>query len=90
MNFLREGGYITQQLGRGSSLLSTERNTMHFMFLTKDKDGVLFYMGKNKDHLLVELVNGSLRAQANFGGGKVSPNHLFGPKSRREGTESVT
>ncbi|XP_067032719.1 neurexin-1-like [Acropora muricata] len=66
-----EGGYISQQLGRGGSFLSTERNTMHFMFLTEAKDGVLFYMGKNKDHLLVELVNGSLRAQANFGGGPV-------------------
>ena len=72
MNAYGGGGYISQRLGRGSSLFSTDRNTMHFMFLTEAKDGVLFYMGKNEDHLLVELVNGSLRAQANFGGGRVS------------------
>ena len=57
-----------------SPLLSTERNTLEFLFLTnKATDGVFFFMGGNQnDHLLVELVNGRVRAQANVGGGEVS------------------
>ena len=70
----KTGGYISQRLRDDSRYLSTERNTLDFMFLTVAKDGVIFYMGKDKDHLLVELVNGSMRVHADFGGGKVSCN----------------
>ena len=41
------------------------------MFLTEKKNGVFFYMGRDKDHLVVELVNGGLRVEAGFGGGKI-------------------
>jgi len=64
------GAYISYKLHSDSPLRSTERNELEFRFLTEAKDGVFFYMGGEKDHLLVELVNGSLRVQADFGGGK--------------------
>ena len=51
--------------------MNTERNTVSFMFLTEKKNGVFFYMGRDKDHLVVELVNGSLRVEADVGGGKI-------------------
>ena len=63
-------GYIYQRLESNSTYLLTDRNTLDFRFLSLVKDGVIFYMGKDKDHLLVELVNGSIRVQADFGGGK--------------------
>ena len=62
--------YMSYTLDSDNPLRSTERNALEFRFLTDAKDGVLFYMGADKDHLLVELVNGSLRVQADFGGGK--------------------
>lgn len=71
MNAHNEGGYISQHLEYNSPLLSTDRNTLHFMFLTEARDGVIFYMSGIRDHLLVELVNGSIRTQADFGGGPV-------------------
>ena len=64
------GAYMSYNLESNSPLRSTERNALEFRFLTEAKDGVFFYMGADKDHLLVELVNGSLRVQADFGGGK--------------------
>ena len=64
------GAYMSKTVDRDSPLRSTERNALEFRFLTEAKDGVVFYMGADKDHLLVELVNGSLRVQADFGGGK--------------------
>lgn len=51
--------------------MNTERNTVSFMFSTEKKNGVFFYMGREKDHLVVELVNGSLRVEADVGGGKI-------------------
>lgn len=51
--------------------MNTERNTVSFMFSTEKKNGVFFYMGRDKDHLVVELVNGSLRVEADVGGGKI-------------------
>ena len=51
--------------------MNTERNTVSFMFSTEKKNGVFFYMGRDKDHLVVELVNGGLRVEAGFGGGKI-------------------
>lgn len=51
--------------------MDTERNTIQFMFLTEKKNGVFFYMGSDKDHLVAELVNGSLRVAADVGGGKI-------------------
>ena len=72
MNAHNEGGYISQHLEYNSPLLSTDRNTLHFMFLTEARDGVIFYMSGIRDHLLVELVNGSIRTQADFGGGEIS------------------
>lgn len=71
MNAHKYGGYISQRLRDDSPHFSTEKNTLDFMFLTQAKDGVIFYMGRDKDHLLVELVNGSMRVQADFGGGKI-------------------
>lgn len=41
------------------------------MFLTEKKNGVFFYMGRDEDHLVVELVNGGLRVEADVGGGKI-------------------
>lgn len=64
------GAYMSYNLDSDNPLRSTERNALEFRFLTEAKDGVLFYMGRDKDHLLVELVNGSLRVQADFGDGK--------------------
>ena len=51
--------------------MNTERNTVSFVFSTEKKNGVFFYMGREKDHLVVELVNGSLRVEADVGGGKI-------------------
>lgn len=51
--------------------MNTERNTVSFMFSTEKKNGVFFYMGRDKDHLVVEVVNGSLRVEADVGGGKI-------------------
>lgn len=51
--------------------MNTERNTVSFLFSTEKKNGVFFYMGRDKDHLVVELVNGSLRVEADVGGGKI-------------------
>ena len=65
-----KGAHISYRLGNENPLRSSERNTLDFQFLTKATDGVFFYMGGKKDHLLVELVNGSVRAQANVGGGE--------------------
>ena len=62
--------YMSYTLDSDNPLRSTERNALEFRFLTEAKDGVFFYMGADKDHLLVEPVNGSLRVQADFGGGK--------------------
>ena len=70
------GGYISQRLSDDSPYLQTERNTINFMFLTEAKDGVIFYMGRDKDHFLVELVNGSLRVEADFGGGKMEASSI--------------
>ena len=63
--------YMSYHLDSDNPLRSTERNALDFMFLTEAKEGVFFYMGRDKDYLLVELVNGSLRVQADFGGGKL-------------------
>ena len=62
--------YMSYKLDSDNPLRSTERNALEFRFLTEVEDGVFFYMGGEKDHLLVELVNGSLRVQADFGSGK--------------------
>ena len=62
--------YMSYKLDSDNPLRSTERNALEFRFLTEAEDGVFFYMGGEKDHLLVELVNGSLRVQADFGSGK--------------------
>ena len=51
--------------------MNTERNTVSFMFLTEKKNGVFFYMGRDEDHLVVELVNGGLRVEADVGRGKI-------------------
>lgn len=51
--------------------MKTEKNTVSFMFLTEKKNGVFFYMGRDEDHLVVELVNGGLRVEADVGGGKI-------------------
>lgn len=70
--YIKEKGHISYSLGIDSPLRSTERNALDFLFLTnKATDGVFFYMRGNKDHLLVELFNGRVRAQANVGGGEV-------------------
>lgn len=65
------GAFMSYNLDSDNPLRSTERNALEFRFLTEAKDGVFFYMGRDKDHLLVELVNGSLRVQADFGDGPV-------------------
>lgn len=67
--------YMSYTLDSDNPLGSTERNALEFRFLTEAKDGVLFYMGADKDHLLVELINGNLRVQADFGGGKQFSDH---------------
>ena len=72
LNILQEsGGYISQTLSNDSPFMDSERNTIHFMFLTEKKNGLFFYMGRDKDHLVVELINGSLRVEADVGGGKI-------------------
>ena len=77
MNVHKSGGYISQRLEDNSPFLSTERNSIDFMFLTQDKDGLIFYMGQDKDYLLVQLVNGSMRVRANLGGkGKLFCNRV--------------
>ena len=63
-------GNIYYTLTKDDPLWFTERNSLDFRFFKDAEDGVLFYMGRDADHLLVELVNGSLRVQADFGGGK--------------------
>ena len=76
MNVHKSGGYISQRLEDNSPFLSTERNSIDFMFLTEAKDGLIFYMGQDKDYLLVQLVNGSMRVRANFGKGKLFRNRV--------------
>lgn len=71
MNVHKSGGYISQRLEDNSPILSTERNSIDFMFLTEAKDGLIFYMGQDKDYLLVQIVHGSMRVRANFGKGKL-------------------
>lgn len=70
MVYMNKSGYIFyRMLSHPNIDWSMKSNRVSFRFVTFDRNGVIVYLGKAKDHLVVELVEGKLQISTDLGKG---------------------
>jgi hypothetical protein len=71
MVYMNGSGYIAYKILTPNLDWSMKNNRLSLRFVPLYPNGVILYLGSPTDHLVVEMLEGTIRVDINLGGGKL-------------------